>query len=704
MEFRPKFRTDLEASLHEEAAGKKRVILKDPVSGKYFRLSQYEFTFLKALNGTMTLEEVLMALRDRGHHYTIEEARTIEDRAGRMGLLLGTRFNSAPFQKHIKSQTLAAKRAARLSSVYFLFIPLVNPDRFLERTLWLFRLFANKLTAALVLLAAPGAVYLVISGLPRIQTEYLFFFNWQNLLALWITIAVTKFVHELSHAYMAKSYGLHVPQMGVAFLLFFPCLFCNTTDAWQLADRRQRISISAAGIISEAVLAVISAYVWYYTKPGLLNSLAFYLMALSFISTLLFNGNPLLKFDGYFILIDYLRIPNLATKAARYIKYLFMNRVLGITLATNPAATMREVYVFTTYGISAFVYRIFLYTAIVTGVYYRFDKMLGIVLACLAFGLFIVRPLLRGAKALFVQRSEMRFKPRELGVFLLVVAAVALPLCIPLSSKTVFPCYVASEKVQKLTVPLQTLVKQVFIRDGDVVKQGDLLFTLDTTRLAVTLRQKEIKREMLVNEMQLLRLDKELMSEVSGKEVELKQVDDEIRRVREKLLLAQTDIIAPFGGVITGFDYRMQPGFQPGEGVVVGELQSVADCVVHALVPAAQIHQVREGREVEIWFPGGTGHFVRDRIDSIRSYSERDLRNSPFSSRVGGELATEAKGKDQQDSPLEAQYDCLVRFTNHDGMLPLGITGRLAVTSPPQSMVTRLIDNVVRAFNRESLL
>lgn len=703
MEFRPKYRTDLEVSFHEEAGGKKRVILKDPVSAKYFRLSQYEFTLLKAFDGTMTLEEVLGVLRDRGHQYTVEDARTIEDKAGRLGLLLGTRFNSAQFQKHIKSQTLAAKRAARLSSIYFLFIPLLNPDRFLERTLWLFRLAANRLTAAAVLLAAPGAVYLVISGIPRMQMEYLFFFNWQNLLALWITIAITKFIHELAHAYVAKSYGLHVPQMGVAFLIFFPCLFCNTTDAWQLADRRQRMSISAAGIISEAVLAVISAYVWYYTKPGLLNSLAFYLMALSFVSTLLFNGNPLLKFDGYFVLIDHIRIPNLASKAARYIKYLFLNRVLGISLVTNPATNMREVSIFTTYGISAFVYRIFLYTAIVTGVYYRFDKVLGIVLACLAFGLFIVRPLWRGVKALTIQRSEMRFRRRELGIFLLLVGAVVVPLCLPLSSKTVFPCYVASDKVQKLTVPLQTLVKEVFIRDGDTVERGALLFTLDTRRLSVTLRQKEINRELVANETQLLRLDKELMGKVSGKEVELKQAEDEIRRVREDLRLAENNITAPFDGVITGFDYRMQPGFQPGEGVVVGELQSVEDCVIHALVPASEIHKVHEGREVEIWFPAGTGLFLRERIDSIRSYSERDLRNSPFSSRVGGELATEARGKDRQDSPLEAQYDCLVRFSNR-GALPLGITGRLAVTSPPQSIVSRLIDNVVRTFNRESLM
>ena len=265
--------------------------------------------------------------------------------------------------------------------------------------------------------------------------------------------------------------------------------------------------ISVAGIFVEGAVAIASAYVWYFTSPGIVNSLAFYLMAVSFISTVLFNGNPLMRFDGYFILMDWLRLPNLYTRATAYVKYLFMNRVLGNSLVSNPATTPREVAIFTTYGVSAFCYRIFLYTSIVLGVYYRFDKLLGILLALLAFSLFIVRPLIKGGKTIYMQRKEIHLRPSGVLVFASLLSVAALILVIPLPRTSLYPCYLASAKIQKLTVPLQTSVDKVFIREGTEVSKGKLLFTLDASALKVALVQKQIQHQQLRTEVQQLLLD-----------------------------------------------------------------------------------------------------------------------------------------------------------------------------------------------------
>ncbi len=703
MEGQIKFRVDLEAYKYDDIEDRDTVVLKDPVSGKYFYLSVYEHRLLKILDGKVTIEEGVEKLASMGYYYSVKEAGAMVAKAAQLGLVLGTKFGTAQYQEHAKKQIEQAKKARRIASIYFLFVPLLNPDKFLERTLWIVKLFANRLTLVLLALALPGAIACVVSGLRTSETEYLFFFNMENLLYLWIVLAFTKLIHEFAHAYVAKSFGIHVPEMGVAFLIFFPCLFCNTTDAWQLADRRQRIAISAAGIAVEGAMAIVSAYVWYFSGPGIINSLAFYLMFISFVSTILFNGNPLMRFDGYFILMDLLKLPNLSTRALAYVKYLFMNRVLGISLVSNPATTPREIAIFTVYGISAFCYRIFLYMAISLGVYYRFDKVLGILLASVAFASFVVLPVVKGIKTLFTQRNEIHPNPSGLLGFAALALVLVAIFATPISRRSVYPCYVASAKAQKLTVPLQTAVAEVHIREGSHASKGDVLFTLDTSLLRVRLMEKAIRGEILRTEVKYFLLDQKQMALARGKEIELHKAEGEAERIKRDLSVAEGGIVAPFDGVVTKLDYRLQDGFQPGEGVIVGEFESPTDLVVHALIPARDVHKLRKGQEAKIWFHVGTGLTVNGSVDEIKPYTEQDLKNLPFSSRFGGELATEARGEERADVPLEALYQCSMNFRNLDQTVRLGMTGRFILDWPPRSLLARSLETVITTFNKESI-
>jgi len=701
MQVKPKFRKDLIVSEQVDRDNKPVIVLKDPVSEKYFRLSAREFEFLQLFDGTRTLEESVETLQAGGRHYSIHDAKLVLAKAAQLSLVLGTGFSTAHFLMQIRDASRKKKRLQGLSRIYFLFIPLVNPDPFLERTVRFVKILVNKWTAGTVLLFVPGAVYFVLTGLARMSHENLFFFNWKSLAYLWVTIALTKLVHEFAHAYTAKHFGLRVPQMGVAFLIFFPCLYCNTTDAWQLANRRQRIAISAAGIISEAVLAVFAAYVWQLSKPGIVNSLAFYVMAVSFASTIIFNGNPLMKFDGYFILIDYLGVPNLQSKSFAYLRYLFMNRLLGISLVENPAINVRELCLFAVYGCSAFVYRVFLYTGIVVGVYYRFDKTVGALLAVVAFSLFVVLPLVRGANSLHRSRAEIRPQPGPVALFLVIVMLIGLPLFVPISTKSVYPCYAASAQIRKITVPLRTSVSRVLVKPWERVSEGQLMFELDASELHLALVRKECEKEIMELQVEMIRLDPLEMGRAEGKLTELFHCEEEIVRIKKELSLAEGGIKAPFSGVVASLDYRMSPGFRPGAGAVVGELQSSRRLVVHALVPEQDRWKVRVGQLATIWLPIGGGRKSQSSIDSVKPYHERDLKGSPFSSRLGGELVTEAKGDRVLDAPLVAQYRCTVSFNNEDDTIPLDIVGLLTIESPPASLASRFVKRLLKTLRLE---
>jgi putative peptide zinc metalloprotease protein len=698
-----RFRSDLEIIGDSGKVGYTRAVtVVDPVSNKFFHLSQYDFRLLNSLDGNVDVRQAVERLRRQGFYYDAAEAARTVQQAAAMGLLIGARTGTAEFQKSVKAKVEAAKKAQYLSKIYFAYIPLWNPDRFLEQTLWVYRKLANKWTALLWLALSPGALYFIVSGMGRLEQQYLYFFNVEGVLYLWLTILLTKTLHELAHAYAAKGFGLRVPEMGVALLIFFPCLYCNTSDAWRLADRRQRLAITAAGMIAEGVVAIAATYIWYFTKPGLVNSLAYYLVVVSFVSTVLFNGNPLMKFDGYFLLSDYLQIPNLSAKSMAFVKYLFLNRVLGVATARNPASTPREGAIFVAYGISAFVYRVFLFGAIAIGIYFRFDKLIGAVLCCIYVLQILVGPLRRSITSLYASRKLIHPRKNGVLVFALLIAVAALLLATPISFKSVFPCYLAPSAAQKIAVPLRTPVGKVFARKGMLLDAGAPLFLMDSRPLELELARKKIDQGIVNQQIQLLLLDSSEIGKCEEKVVELAQVEHEIKMIEEDLRKAQSGVAAPFSGWVTALDWRVQDGFTPGEGAVVGDFASNVDCEARALVGENDVHMAHPGQEIEIWLPAAGDKTFTARIQVVKPYAEVDMKDSPFSSRVGGEIAVEQGDHGNTDAPLTPQYVCIASFPN-PRQIPLFVSGKCALSSPPQSILSRMFQAVVQTFNRETM-
>ena len=220
----------------------------------------------------------------------------------------------------------------------------------------------------------------------------------------------------------------------------------------------------------------------------------------------------------------------------------------------------------------------------------------------------------------------------------------------------------------------------------------------------MTLLRKITAREIVQKKLELLLLDDLRRAEAVSKEIELSQADEEVARIQDKLTEAEHGVAAPFKGRITKFDPRMKAGYQSGEGIIVGELESTEECMVHAIIPGAQLSEIHMGQPIRVWFPIAGSKQFDGLVRELKPFAIRDLRESPFSSRYGGELATEAKADEQKDVPLEAQYDCSVLFKNANPHIPLGMTGRAAIRSVPKSIASRVVDTIVRVFNRESLL
>jgi putative peptide zinc metalloprotease protein len=414
-------------------------ILQDHASGRSHRFSPAAHHFIGLMDGERTVQQLWEAtsaqLGDAAP--TQEEViRLLGQLHSADALLCDVPPDSMEvfrrYQRHERQQW-----RQRLWTPLALRFPLWDPDRFLARTLpyvqplfgWFGLLLWLAVVGTGVVLAASHWTDLTKDVVDRVLAP-------QNLLLLWLVYPVVKALHELGHAYATRRWGGEVHEIGIMLLVLTPVPYVDASFAWGFRDKYQRMVVGAAGIAVELFLGSLALFVWLNVESGAVRAVAYNVMLISGISTLLFNGNPLLRFDGYYVLADAIEIPNLGTRANKYLGYLFQRYVCGVRDAENPAASPGERVWMVAYGIAAFVYRIFIMFVIILFIAGKFFAI-GVLLAIWAVATQIIVPFGKGLSFLATSPSLRRQRGRVASTSLLVALAVlGLLFVVPVPSWT----------------------------------------------------------------------------------------------------------------------------------------------------------------------------------------------------------------------------------------------------------------------------
>ena len=349
--------------------GMTHYVVKDPLALKYFRFKIEEYFLLEQFDGKLTLQEVKKAFerKYRPQTISIEDLTRFVAQLHEAGIILIDSPEQAKVLIRRRKKNRWRKVWAFLANILFIKIPIIDPERLLTRMYPYFRWIFTRTFVTLSTISMFVAVCLVISQwktfydkLPDFQS----FFNWWTIASFWICLAVVKVIHEFGHGLTAKHFGGEVHEMGILFLVLTPALYCDVTDSWLLPNKWKRIWISAAGIYVECFLASIATFVWWYSTPGLMNSLAMATMFICSVNTIMFNANPLLRYDGYYVMADWLEIPNLRIKSTQFFAYLFQEKVLGLEIPVQSYLPRSRRYLFVTYAVASYVYRWFVTFAI----------------------------------------------------------------------------------------------------------------------------------------------------------------------------------------------------------------------------------------------------------------------------------------------------------------------------------------------------
>ncbi|XKH39017.1 site-2 protease family protein [Azospirillum doebereinerae] len=438
----------------------------------------------------------------------------------------------------------------------FFRIPLVRPDRFLSATVGLVAPLYSRGWMGLVLLTAVLAGLLVARQWDAFLHTFQHFFSPEGLALYGVTLLGTKICHELGHAYTAKRFGCRVPTMGVAFLVMWPVLYTDTTDAWRLVSRRQRLAVGAAGMLTELMIAVFATLAWSFLPDGPLRSAAYFLATVSWITTLAINLSPFMRFDGYYLLSDALDVPNLQERAFAMARWKLREWLFGLGMAPPeqmPAARRR---ILLAYSYVTWLYRLMLFLGIALLVYHVAIKVLGILLFAIEIGWFVARPFLNETKAWWGLRDRFHVNLRTGMTLAGLAAAVGLTL-LPVTSTVSVPVVWRASGFATVYAPFPARLEEALVARGQSVVEGEPLFRLTAPDLEGKLRQAELRIAWMQEQIARLTASREQLDRVRAMEEDLAAALAE----RQGLLDSRNRLVvrAPLSGTVRDMEDALTP-------------------------------------------------------------------------------------------------------------------------------------------------
>ncbi|MCB1136533.1 MAG: efflux RND transporter periplasmic adaptor subunit, partial [Chlamydiia bacterium] len=529
--------------------------------------------------------------------------------------------------------------------------------------------------------------------------QFSYFFNLEGIVKYAAAICVVKCIHELSHAYTAKRYGLYVPSMGIAFIVLFPLLFTDVTNAWKLRSRHQRLLISAAGILAETILAGLSTIGWLLTEPGTLHNILFVVSSTTWVSTLAVNLNPVIRYDGYYILADLWGVDNLHQRAFRVAKWKLRDWLLGLK-GDNPEPALPPRYIpgLVLFSLFTWFWRLSIFLAIAWIIYVRFTKAIGLLLIVFQMAVYIGWPIVSEVRAVFGMRQQFSWNPRALlTVSLLSIGLVWL--VIPFPHSVSFSGVTSPSAEQVIYVPYHSTIKNVPALRGAQVKAGDLLIELDSVELSYQTHSLRAEIALLEQRIDQYALDEEKKALIP--QVRAERASKLIRLQGLQEIKDRLTIEADQDGVVDMLAEGLRPGLQVRQDQVLAKISAPSALEVIFYVPARYIGDIQAGDAIRFeTFPSKTSY--QGKITSVNPVRETRLPYAALESRFGGDIATIAERDGKGLRLVDSYYPVRAELELGEEAFPrFGRTGTIEMRGPVRSILVDYITHTLALFWRE---
>jgi len=669
-------------------------LLIDPINETYYQVGITEYHFIKQLDGKKTVSTIL----ENNDHFSAEQIKQI------VQWLLQNQLAYVETEtgwQLFKPKKALTQQLAHAFNFLFIRIPLGSPDYLITRLYPFFRWMLNWTFFSLWLLLLITGFYQVFAQSDRFwqsANQLLTIHNTIYLVSAWVII---KIFHELFHGLVCKKYGGYIHQAGILLILFVPIGgYVNATASWKFSSKWQRMHVAVAGIYIELLIASIAAWTWAYSEIGVLNYLAYNIIIIASIGTFFFNMNPLMRFDGYYILVDLVNIPNLYTSGQRYIHYLNQCYLQGrkVTLPAWSHPNFIKIY-----GLTALFWRWLIIMSLLIAATTLFYGA-GIVLVVISIITLLVLPLVQFFINLSQHPEGKRIMSRLIIIISLVIGLSILFLTqITYAPHLSAPAIFDYQNAQTIRADSAGFVKHILVKENDTVEKGQVLIKLDNQELLA-------EKQDLTLQVELYHLKRQqyfkqgLMGDYQAESEKIKELQTKLLEKTKQV--ENLTIHAPQSGKIIAQNLSLLQDVYIQRGEVLLTLVDPKQLEIKISIPQQDIDVFRanEGKNVMVYRDGQPFEALPATLVKINPSASQKIFYPALTALAGAYLPIKPKSDKQHTDELEHEHLTprflgVVHMTNY-AIVRAGETAKVVIESPTQTLwqlfyikIKRFIDN-----------
>ncbi len=639
-------------------------IVEDPAGGHYYRLSEPAYFFLGLLDGNTAIDEAWEACCEQLGDAAPSQREIINLLAQLQlyGLLVGDQPLSSDMLEQRIEQARSDRFHRRAGRFVFPNIPLVNPEPFLERTKGFWNLVFSKAGLVIWLITISAALFMVIPQYREFGSAFNGLLDPRNLVWMSILFMGIRAIHELGHAAACKAMGGRCTEIGLILIaLILPLPYCDASSAWRFPELSKRVLVSSAGMLVEFFFAAIAGIIWVVVDPHdapLIKALAFNMMVISSVTTLIFNLNPLLRYDGYYILSDVMGIPNLAHRSKSLWHYLIERHAFGIgRLKQPPVRDRTEFWVMTVYGVLSPPYRLLIGVSILLVVSSQY-LTIGLLIAGIMALIWFVWPLFKGSAYLFTSPKLLGRRTRAVSLAgSLALVIVLLVGFVPAPASGYAHGVLEPTEREMLRAGEDGFIKAIHVRAGDWIGAQTLVIEMENPAIEQQLAMAALQvREAEINVDTAIAYSPEIR-EIAVKRLETRRRQYERAKLSSERLRIVSSIegrvVAPSG---TGIDLENLEGRYVSKGTSLAMVAAIDQLRLTAqmsdrefahVFPDADLETAKE-REAMVRVRGRSDESTSGRLVSLAGAGFRRLENQASSSAAGGKFEMDPNDPDRE--------------------------------------------------------